>query len=394
MSELLPTVQAGNVRRALVDYLTTTFALSDDDAGDGLGAFLEDPDDGMFKGPYVRLRLPFRPAETGWRDTLEWYEGFPPYGHQAAAFARLSSCIGGVPRRPQPTVVTTGTGSGKTETFLHPIVDHVVRARRNGITGTKALILYPMNALANDQAQRLAAMITGYPELGGITAALYTGQQGPPRTAVTVDGLITDRAIIRDSPPDILVTNYKMLDQLLLRAEDQRLWRASATSLQYLVLDEFHTYDGAQGTDVAMLLRRLGLTLKSHWSDSDPTLTESDWARPLGRLTAVATSATLGDKGDPAAMLSFAETVFGHPFDQDAVITETRLSLAKWVGDAGETVAAQGLQFIPPAGIDVAAATAVVDALGSDPSGSDLTAAVLEHLYTGTIPADPDSDQL
>ena len=115
----------------------------------------------MFKGPYVRLRLPFRPAADGWRDALEWYEGFPPYGHQAAAFARLSSSIGGVRRRPQPTLVTTGTGSGKTEAFLYPIVDHVLRARRNGVTGIKALILYPMNALANDQAQRLAKIITG-----------------------------------------------------------------------------------------------------------------------------------------------------------------------------------------------------------------------------------------
>src|SRR4029078_3184265 len=110
-------------------------------------------------------------------------------------------------------------------------------------------------------------------ELAGVTAALYTGQAGPTRTAVTVDGLITDRAIIRNTAPDILLTNYKMLDQLLLRHEDQNLWRQSATSLRYLVLDEFHTYDGAQGTDVAMLLRRLGLALKSHWSDDDPALT-------------------------------------------------------------------------------------------------------------------------
>ncbi|HEY7815935.1 MAG TPA: DEAD/DEAH box helicase, partial [Nakamurella sp.] len=218
--------------------------------------------------------------------------------------------------------------------------------------------------------------------------------QGRPRTSVTADGLITDRAIIRDTAPDILLTNYKMLDQLLLRAEDQRLWRASATSLQYLVLDEFHTYDGAQGTDVAMLLRRLGLTLKSHWAEDDPTLTETDWSRPLGPLTAVATSATLGDKGDPEAMLSFAETVFGHPFDQDAVITETRVSLAEWVGGAAETLAAQGLQVIAPAGIDVSAATAAVDALRSDPSGADLTAIVLRHLYTGAVPADPDPERL
>ena len=124
----------------------------------------------------MRLRLPFRPADDGWRDALEWYEGYPPYGHQAAAFARLSS-LGD--RRPQPTLVTTGTGSGKTEAFLYPILDHVLRARREGITGTKALILYPMNALANDQAQRLTQLITAHPELRAVTAALYTGQKGP-----------------------------------------------------------------------------------------------------------------------------------------------------------------------------------------------------------------------
>jgi len=264
VSELLPTVQSERVRQGLRDYLTTTFGLADVDVRDGLDAFLSDPNSGMFKGPYVRLRLPFRPAEDGWRDALEWYEGFPPYGHQAAAIARLSSWGGGVRKRPEPTLVTTGTGSGKTEAFLYPILDHVLRARRDGVTGTKALILYPMNALANDQAQRLARLLTSHPELGAVTAAIYTGQDGPARTTITPDGLITDRALIRDDPPDILLTNYKMLDQLLLRQADQDIWRRSASSLQYLVLDEFHTYDGAQGTDVAMLLRRLGLALKSH----------------------------------------------------------------------------------------------------------------------------------
>ena len=117
-----------------------------------------------------------------------------------------------------------------------------------------------------------------------------------------------------------------MLDQLLLRAADANLWRQSAHSLTYLVLDEFHTYDGAQGTDVSMLLRRLGITLKSYWNTDDPSLTEQDWARPLGQITPVATSATLGDGGDPAEMLDFAETVFGERFDPEAVITESRLS--------------------------------------------------------------------
>src|SRR5690606_25458167 len=169
------------------------------------------------KGPYVRLRLPFRPAEPGWRESLEWYGGFdPPYGHQAAAFARLSSLADGRPRRPLPTLVTTGTGSGKTEAFLYPILDHVLRARRDGVRGTKALILYPMHALANDQALRLTQLLTSDPDLSHVTAAPYTGQQGPQRTRVSADGLITDRHVIRDEAPDILLTNYKMLDQLLL----------------------------------------------------------------------------------------------------------------------------------------------------------------------------------
>jgi len=381
VSHLLPTLQAGRIRDSLVDYLTTTFGLTDGDAHDGLDRFLSDPDTGMFKGPYVRLRLPFRPADPGWRNALEWYAGPPPYGHQAAAFARLASAVDGKPRRPLPTLVTTGTGSGKTEAFLYPILDHVLRARRQGVTGTKALILYPMNALANDQAARLTKLLTTHPELAGVTAALYTGQKGPTRTAVTSDGLITDRAIIRDTAPDILLTNYKMLDQLLLRHEDQELWRQSALSLRYLVLDEFHTYDGAQGTDVAMLLRRLGLALKSHWPDDHPDIDDAARARPLGLMTPVATSATLGDKGDPAVMCDFARTVFGEPFGAEAVITETRLGLDEWIGDAEQIVAAAGFTSLPIEELSVTAAVEAVGALGPEPTGAQVAHTVLALLY-------------
>jgi ATP-dependent helicase YprA (DUF1998 family) len=336
VSELLPTIQASGVREGLLDYLSTTFALADEDARAALLDFLQDPQTGIFKGPYLRLRLPFRPADDGWREALDWYEGFPPYGHQAAAFKRLSSAnLGSDKPRPLPTLVTTGTGSGKTEAFLYPIVDHVLRAKRQGVTGMKALILYPMNALANDQAQRLADLISGHEELSGVTAALYTGQGGPQRTKVSSEGLITDRAVIRSDAPDILLTNYKMLDQLLLRHADARIWEQSAHSLQ---LDEFHTYDGAQGTDVSMLLRRLGLALKSHWSRDGDSLTDEDWDRPLGRITPVATSATLGDKGDPAAMLGFARTVFGEEFGDDAVVTESRLSHDDWTAESRAAV--------------------------------------------------------
>ncbi|GAA3296101.1 DEAD/DEAH box helicase [Arthrobacter citreus] len=304
MSELLPTSQSQDLRGGLSDFLATTFALTDAGAQSAIQDFLSDPEKGLFKGPYVRLRLPFESAAPGWRDCLDWYQGFEPYGHQARAFQRLSSkaltpvTSGSRYRRPEPTLITTGTGSGKTEGFLYPILDHVLRAKKDGVTGIKALILYPMNALANDQAKRLAEMLTKYSELSGVTAGLYTGQKDTPRTKVSPDGLINDRGVFHEDPPDILLTNYKMLDMLLLRHDDAPLWAKSAHSLQYVVLDEFHTYDGAQGTDVAMLLRRLGLTLKSYWpedlTDAPHGLTEVDRARPLGRATPVATSATLG----------------------------------------------------------------------------------------------------
>src|SRR5271154_5477843 len=101
MPELLPLAQADSIQRSLLDYLGTTFALADPDARRILNDFLQHPTSGMFRGPYVRLRLPFRPAEDGWRGALEWYEGPTPYGHQAAAFTRVSS-YGLTAERPRP----------------------------------------------------------------------------------------------------------------------------------------------------------------------------------------------------------------------------------------------------------------------------------------------------
>ncbi len=389
MGELLPTVQAESIRVGLTDYLTTTFALADADARSALDAFLSDGRTGIFRGPYVRIRLPYAPAPADAPSALEWPTPFPAYVHQAAAFRRLSTLdLGPDKPRPLPTLVTTGTGSGKTEAFLYPILDHVLRAKDRGITGMKALILYPMNALANDQAQRLARLITDPARgLAGVTAGLYTGQSTTARTVVSADGLISDREVLRDSPPDIVLTNYKMLDQLLLRAADQRIWEESAESLTYVVLDEFHTYDGAQGTDVAMLLRRLGLTLKSWWDPARHTAAEL--ARPLGRMTPVATSATLGAEGDPAAMVEFAGTVFGEPFDRPCVVTETRVPLEAWVADAPGIVARLGLTPLPVTAALVGDITTALRTTGG-PSGADLAAAVLNGLYAaddGSTPA-------
>src|SRR5262249_12556352 len=210
------------------------------------------------------------------------------------AFARLSS----FGKDPQPVILTTGTGSGKTEAFLLPILDHC--RRHLGTPGVKALLLYPMNALATDQARRIAGYVHEYAELRGLTAGLYTRGEGT-RDRMGPDSLIDRREIIRDTPPDILLTNYKMLDYLLVREADARIWRQAQDTLQYLVLDEFHTYDGAQGTDVAMLLRRLGATLRV--PPDGP---------PLGTVTPVATSATLGGSTEATErqMREFADRVF------------------------------------------------------------------------------------
>ena len=237
MTELLPTRQAADLRRAVIDYVTTAISLADPSVASALDAFLTEERSGIFLGPYLRTRLPF----AGGSDAAAARElvpslpdGFEPYAHQAAAFSRLTTTAD-VPgeqdevgfRLPQPTIVTTGTGSGKTESFLYPVLDHAARAKKAGIGGIKALILYPMNALANDQAGRLAKLLTENPAYRGLTAALYTGEAShEPSTLVTADSLITDREMIRGSAPDVLLTNYKMLDQLLLRRADRPLWEA------------------------------------------------------------------------------------------------------------------------------------------------------------------------
>ncbi|WP_329521369.1 DEAD/DEAH box helicase [Spirillospora sp. NBC_01491] len=308
-----PTLAAEEVRQNITQYLTTTFALADDDVRDGLEKFLNHREQGIFRGPFLRIRTPFRKAEDGWRELLEWAPSTfrSPYRHQVRAFERLSTFNGDA----EPTLITTGTGSGKTESFLIPVLDHCRRQRRQGRTGVKAILLYPMNALATDQAKRINDYLQK-PGLEEVSAGLYIGDTpdtGYPRVA-------TNRKEIRRLRPDILITNYKMLDLLLQRSGDLPLW--DGADIAHVVVDEFHTYDGAQGTDVAMLLRRLAAAT----GHSEP-------GRPLGRICPVATSATLGEGGDGAAIRRVAETVFGTPFPAESVIGEDRLSPEEFIGD-------------------------------------------------------------
>ena len=159
------------------------------------------------------------------------------YRHQEQAVAFGS--------RGESFVVTTGTGSGKSLCFFLPIVDAVLRAKEQDNTPrTRAIVIYPMNALANSQREELIKFLG---EDGPVTFARYTGQEDQD-----------ERERIKNNPPDILLTNFMMLEMLMTRQSDldTHVIR-NCVGLQFLVLDELHTYRGRQGADVAMLVRRV-----------------------------------------------------------------------------------------------------------------------------------------
>jgi hypothetical protein len=220
-------------------------------------------------------------------------------------------------------VVATGTGSGKTEAFLYPVLAELYREHRSGTlgAGVRALILYPMNALANDQRERLRELCrslqqqdpTFLPVFGEFTGHTPENRgdsqrDGRARERNRAPGELVFREEMRASPPHILLTNYSMLEYLLLRPDDSPLFDGQhGQTWRFLVLDEAHQYRGARGVEMAMLLRRLKRRLR-----------ESGLRRSL---VCIATSATLadGDAGRPA-VARFAAELFDEPFDTDGVI--------------------------------------------------------------------------
>jgi DEAD/DEAH box helicase/Domain of unknown function (DUF1998)/Helicase conserved C-terminal domain len=200
-------------------------------------------------------------------------------------------------------VVASGTGSGKTECFLLPILDDAVR---NPGPGVRAILVYPMNALANDQLSRLRELLAGLPD---ITFGRYTGDTPETEDDARPEALAQvlrpnerfTRAEIRENPPHILLTNFAMIEYLLLRPKDDALFKDQR--LRFIVLDEAHTYTGAQGIDVALLMRRL----------------KHAFAR--NRQQFILTSATIG--GDREKIRGFAEHLTGAAFTQDSILTGT-----------------------------------------------------------------------
>lgn len=285
------------------------------------------------KGPYVEMLPDFekgRSMEALTHDGIlskDW-EAFaqnapsvwqrPLHAHQEAALLRDDNYL-----------VATGTGSGKTESFLYPLVDRILREGDLDRPGVRAILVYPLNALANDQLGRIAQLL--FRDLGnpGIALGRYTGQVKSTATrpeevtrlretpsfveafgedADVPEEWLLSREEMRDRPPHILITNYAMLEHILLLPTNRPL--LAQAHLRTIVLDEIHTYTGAQAIEVAFLLRRL----KAHLG------------MPDGRIRCVGTSASL-DPGRKAELADFAGRLFGEAFaGAGSVITSAKKS--------------------------------------------------------------------
>ena len=226
----------------------------------------------------------------------------PLYQHQEQAIRKATAG--------RNIVVATGTGSGKTESFLIPILNRLMAERAAGTLGpgVRALLLYPMNALANDQMKRLRNLLAEVPD---ITFGRYTGetrrsrreaadifeQQNPGQRSLPNE--LLSREEMQQQPPHLLLTNYAMLEYLLLRPLDMDLFEGEhAGHWQFIVVDEAHVYDGARGAELAMLLRRLADRVNA--------------GRPV---QCIATSATVG--ADRKAVVDFATSLFPVSFEYD-----------------------------------------------------------------------------
>lgn len=323
-SSLHPLDATQRIRDDYARYLRTIYFFNDPRLREQFWQALAAPDF-LVKGPILEAAPPFKTGRSieglvaagvlhsGFRalccdnPALPWDR--PLYLHQDQAIEQ-------VVRHDRNVVVATGTGSGKTESFLLPIFDHLLRQREAGLLrqpGVRALLLYPMNALANDQLKRLRSLLKDFPD---ITFGRYTGEtlQGHKQAEdhfreqtggeMPLPNELLSRDQMQVEPPHILITNYAMLEYLLLRPKDTAFFDGATGSFwRFIALDEAHIYDGAAGIEIAMLLRRL----KDRVVQSEP-----------GRLRCIATSATIGrGREDFPAVARFAQALFGEPFAWD-----------------------------------------------------------------------------
>ncbi len=201
---------------------------------------MEDLRDKLISSPLVdalsKAPVPFRHQLTAWRTILEDKKSL---------------------------LVSSGTGSGKTECFMVPVLEDLIRQQkstRQSLTGTQAIFLYPLNALINSQQERLREWTRGFK--GKIRFALYNGETRHTKYEIQEDQLkVPEQALSREAiyeaPPSIMVTNTTMLEYMLIRRKDAPIIEKSQGMLKYIVLDEAHSYIGSQAAELALLLRRV-----------------------------------------------------------------------------------------------------------------------------------------
>ena len=278
-----------------------------------------------------------------------------PFLHQAEVWRLLKE------PNPQSALVTSGTGSGKTECFLFPILSDLVtqaRRHREPLEGVQAIMLYPLNALIESQRERLSAWTR--PFGGRLRYCLYNGDLPPvareSERRRTPEEVI-DRERLRASPTPLLVTNITMLEYMLARAEDRPIIDASHGKLKWIVLDEAHSLIGAAAAEIALLLRRVLLAFS---------------VKPE-EVRFVATSATIGSGENVREQLQrFLADVAGIPDDRVHVIEGRRRMPRRPESSPGRL------------SIDIRAAdpAALYDALGRDPA----TWRLVERLFEGSVP--------
>ena len=332
MRALNPIIQATTIKNEFKEYLISNFQIKDQEFYQLFLNELKNSD--IFKGPYISMGLPFKKGKTlqklideGFIDPLfkrlsDLSLDRTLYKHQEEAFTQISSG--------QNVVITTGTGSGKTEAFLYPILNRIIELNKNGAKkGIKAIMLYPMNALVNDQFDRLRKLLKSYPS---IKYAFYTGDtkeeysdnlknsiENDYNTGVSDAEKITippneliSRDKIRDELPDILFTNFSMMEYLLLRPKDSILFnKENMENFKFFVLDEAHTYRGALAIEISMLLKRFVATVQK-----TPQF--------------ILTSATLGvDKTSTPDIIKFASDLTNVSFKDHNIIFSVREKLDK-----------------------------------------------------------------
>ena len=316
------------IRRRYENYLKTSFFFKDSILRDSFQSALRETGS-LLKGPFPELARGFMQGLNARALSHKCFpkesEGLLPalidrplYGHQERAVRATHVAQRNI-------VVATGTASGKTESFLYPILFELYRQFLAGELeeqGVRAMILYPMNALANDQRDRLGQICEALHDAGSgfaPTFGQYIGQtpedskdswrRGATREDERLPGELIFREEMRSAPPHILLTNYSMLEYLLIRPDDSPLFDVDrGRHWQFIVLDEAHQYRGAKGMEMGMLIRRLKQRLYDG-GRKDP-------------FRCIATSATMSSgesEEDKHVVAEFAKNLFGEPFSAPEV---------------------------------------------------------------------------